>query len=224
MSSSRSAWNNVTIDSDTKHLILCEGRDDKAFLSSFLDSGFLFPYDRDSVQVIQADGVDNLRKMVLALANMDGFQQLCSMLIIRDADDNIQSAQDSVKGAFAAALLPVPQTEYRWARSGTIKTAFLLMPACSSTSRSGSLDNLCWDILSEKHGDSIKEEVNGFIGSLEADGKRTYVHKSKALVHTYFSATEGLIASGVGRAAKAGAFDWNSEKLNPLRDFIKGMI
>lgn len=214
----------LTILPGTKHLILCEGKDDKAFLMSFLKSGFLNQFDLNFIQVTKADGVDNIRKMVLVLVNTDGFQQIDSLLVIRDADNDIRSAQDSVKGAFAAAGLPVPQTEYQWERGDTIKTAFLLMPTCSNTSQKGALDDLCWDILSEKFEDSIKEEVNGFISSLEADKKRTYVHKSKALVHTYFSATEKLIASGIGRAADAGAFDWTSEILDPLRYFLKSMI
>lgn len=214
----------LTIQPGKKHLILCEGNDDECFLSCFIKSGVL-PEDLvDTVQVTQAHGVDNLRKMVLALINADGFSQLRSLLIIRDADDNIQSAKDSVKGAFSTANLPVPQAEYMWEDNSKIKTAFLLMPACSNISQNGSLDDLCWEILSEKHGKLIRNEVDGFISSLEVDGKRTYVHRKKALVRTYFSSTEGLITSSIGRAAEAGAFDWTSEKLYPLREFLKSIF
>lgn len=214
----------LTIQSGKKHLILCEGKDDECFLSVYLKSGIFPESVLDTIQVTQANGVNNLRKMVMLLVNTDGFSQLKSLLVIRDADDNIQSAKDSVKGAFSSAGLPIPKSEYKWAENGTIKTAFLLMPACSSQSQNGSLDDLCWELLSEKHGPLIQSEVHEFITSLEAAQKRTYSHKIKALVHTYFSSTEGLIASSLGRAAESGAFDWTSEKLIPLQDFLKTMV
>ncbi len=208
----------------TKHLILCEGKDDEGFLSSFLKSDVFSGTELSAVQVMQVQGVNNLRKTVMVLINADGFSDLSSLLIIRDADDNIRGAQDSVKSIFSAAGLPIPQNEYIWAREDSIKTAFLLMPSCSNQSQAGSLDDLCWKILSNKYGPVIQDEVNTFISSLETDQKRTFVHRKKALVHTYFSSTEQLIASGIGRAAESGAFDWTSPELVPLRDFIMSMI
>ena len=214
----------ITILPGKKHLILCEGKDDESFISCFAGSGFLSRTDFDAIQVSQYYGKDNLRNTMRVLINADGFLQIRSLLVFRDADDNIKSAQDSVKGAFGLVGLPVPQTECQWQDNGTIKTGFLLMPSCSAQPQEGALEDLCWDILAEKHGPLIKEEVEGFIHSLEADAKRSYVHRNKAVLHTYFSATEGLISASVGRAAEAGAFDWTSEKLQPLRDFLISMV
>ena len=208
----------------TKHLILCEGKDDEVFLNTFLKSDIFTQYDVEQVQVMQVHGKANYCNTVKVLVNADGFSHIQSLLIIRDADANLQSAADSVKGVFSSVSLPVPPTEYQWRSDGSIKTAFLLMPSCDSGSQSGMLEDLCWEILTEKHGPLIRGEVEGFIDSLENSGKRTYSHKSKALIHTYFSATDALIASSIGRASESGTFDWTSPKLTPLRDFIISML
>ena len=50
----------------------------------------------------------------------------------------------------------------------------------------------------------------------------TYPHDF-ALI-PYFSATEGLISFNIGRATRAGAFDWSSPELDPLHDFLVSMV
>lgn len=217
------ATNPWVIQLGTEHLVLCEGKDDSFFLSSFLKFCFK-KEDLQTIQVTQTAGVNNIRKMVSICVNSEGFSHLRSLLVIRDADNDIQSARDSVNGAFSNAGLPVPQFEYLWANNGLIKTAFLLMPTCSNESTTGTLDDLCWNILSDKHGPLIQSEIHDFISSLKADQKRSYSHETKAHLHTYFSTTEGLISSGIGRAAEAGAFDWTSERLTPLHRFLISMI
>lgn len=219
--SSNSPW---AIRPDARHLILCEGNDDYGFLNSYIQSSAFAENDMHEVQVMKVDGIPKMRSALLALCNSDGFSQLQSLLLIRDADTNVRSARDNIKGTFSEANLPVPEAEYLWADNGKIKTGFLLMPSCSDHSETGALEDLCWSILSEKHGTSICEEVGEFIHSLEMSEKRCFPHKSKALVHTYFSATDALIAASIGRAADSGAFDWESPVLQPLHDFLTSMI
>jgi len=214
----------ISILPGKEHLILCEGKDDEKFISCFLNSDVFSAVDVNIIQVQQVYGVDNLRLTVSVLTKSDGFSQLRSLLIIRDADNDIYSARQSVKGVFEKANLPIPPNEYQWNDNGKLKTGFLLMPLCSNESQTGALDDLCWNILSGKHGSLIRDDVACFIDSLEQAGKRSFIHKSKALLHTYFSATEGLIASSIGRASDAGAFDWHSEKLNSLKDFLISMV
>lgn len=214
----------VSVDKNAKHLLLCEGKDDVKFMSCFLNSDVFTDYYVNDIQIEQVNGVNNFRSTVLVLTKSDGFSQLRSLLIIRDADNDICGARQSVKGVFEKANLPIPPNEYQWNDNGKLKTGFLLMPLCSNESQTGALDDLCWNILSGKHGSLIRDDVACFIDSLEQAGKRSFIHKSKALLHTYFSATEGLIASSIGRASDAGAFDWHSEKLNSLRDFLISMV
>lgn len=209
---------------ESKHLILCEGSDDEKFLKAYLKTDCFSQYDMSTVQVNQVFGKDNLRPTLRVFTKADGFSRLRSLLIIRDADTNVQGAADSIKSIFSSVGLPVPQVEHQWNDDGVIKTGFLLMPSCDVHSENGTLEDLCWEILTEKHGPLIRNEVEAFLDSLEDSGKRTYSHKSKALIHTYFSATEALIASSIGRASESGTFDWTSPKLTPLRNFIISML
>lgn len=214
----------TSIQEGKKHLILCEGNDDEQFFNCYLKSAAFSGHDVSAVQVVQFCGKDNLRNFLRSLANAESFSQLESLLIVRDADTNIISARDSVKGAFEAINLHAPTAEYEWNCDGSIKTGFLLMPSCNDKSQTGALEDLCWKILSDKFGVSTCTDVERFIDSLEQSGKRTYTHKNKAFVHTYFSSTDELIAASIGRAAQAGAFDWASPELDTLHDFIVGML
>lgn len=213
-----------TIDDAAKHLILCEGKDDQGFLEQFMCSSAFSEHEMDDVQVLRYKGKDNLRNEMKAFCVAPGFSHICSLLVIRDADNNIESARDSVKDAFRERLLPVPDAEYIWASNERIKTGFLLMPSCSSHSQNGALEDLCWKIMTEKQGKSIHEEVETFLQTLEESEIRKYSHKNKALLHTYFSATDKLIAASIGRAAEMGAFDWSSPELKPLHDFLVEMV
>ena len=55
----------------------------------------------------------------------------------------------------------------------TIKTGFLLMPSCSEESQTGALEDLCWKIMTDKHGVPIHKEVVDFIESLKRKRKIT---------------------------------------------------
>ena len=197
-----------SINPGTEHLILCEGRDDESFLLHYINSSVFSEYDRS----------------VRTLPSQDGFSRLRSLLIIIDADKNPSSARDKVKGALQRAGLPFPGAEHQWSKKGALKTGYLLFPSCDEQSQAGALEDLCWELLNEKYGPLIRGEVDGFISSLEADGKRTIKHRMKSLLHTYFSATEELIASGIGRASEAGVFDWTSLNLDALRAFLVDMM
>ena len=57
-------------------------------------------------------------------------------MVVRDADNNVRSASDNVKGAFEDAGLPVPIEPCIWQSNQTPKTGFILMP----TAESGAFD------------------------------------------------------------------------------------
>ena len=56
------------------------------------------------------------------------------------------------------------------------------------------------------------------------DIKKNYgtisTHEHKSRLHTYFSVNEKYISLKIGEAAKAGAFAWDHEKLDGLRNII----
>lgn len=54
---------------------------------------------------------------------------------------------------------------------------------------------------------------------LKYAGRSAHGHKSR--LHALFSVNEKLISLKIVKATKAGAFDWKSCYLEPLRDLIK---
>ncbi|WP_406042932.1 hypothetical protein [Succinimonas sp.] len=46
-------------------------------------------------------------------------------------------------------------------------------------------------------------------------------HEHKSKLHSFFSVNENLISLKIGEASRAGAFDWNSNYLQPLKDIIE---
>jgi hypothetical protein len=46
----------------------------------------------------------------------------------------------------------------------------------------------------------------------------------KAKLHTYFSVHNDYASLKIGEAAAAGAFDWNSPVLDPLKNFIQEIL
>ena len=56
----------LSINPETEHLILCEGRDDESFLLHYINSSVFSEYDRSVVQVDQMGGVDKMSDFVAA--------------------------------------------------------------------------------------------------------------------------------------------------------------
>ena len=64
------------------------------------------------------------------------------------------------------------------------------------------------------------DEINLFICKLKDKELRSFPRKFKTRLHTYFSITDNYVSLKIGEAAKAGAFNWESPKLSPLKSFL----
>ena len=209
-----------------KHLILCEGKDDLGFLRCWLNSPELADRKEFSTdfQVLIFNGTGNLPLFLDALKARSGYNMVESILVIRDADENADSAKAQVISAFHQAKMPIPKTPHEWQTDGHIKTGFLLFPSCDRDTENGALEDLCLQILNDEKANQVIAYSDGLINSLEKTELRTFPHKNKARLHTYFSVTDDFISLKVGEAAKAGAFDWSHSKLLPLRSFLEELL
>ena len=66
--------------------------------------------------------------------------------------------------------------------------------------------------------------IEKFMYELGKRHGREYPHDFKTKLHTYFSVTDKYVSLKIGEAAKAGAFNWNSPKLLPLKNFLLEII
>ena len=208
-----------------KYLVLCEGKDTLNFLCSYLNSDALRDDPRfgEEVQALDFGGVEQLWSFIRNLPNMDGFEAVKSLLVLRDAERDADAAERSIKKAFGGSGLPVPESCACWNRSGRPSTAYALLPSCDSSPVSGALEDLCWQILVGDDSEEIKGKASEFINGVDGHWPgRLVSHKHKGRLHAYLSTDDRLVSLKVGEAAQAGAFDWRSEKLAPLRAVIEG--
>ena len=194
----------------TKYLILCEGKDAQLFMIHYLNSDILkydYRYSKD-IQVMNFKGINELSSYIAALKNMDGYL-------------GIEKATNSVKKAFHDNDLPIPADCNEWHFSDNLGTAFTLFPTCCQNLTTGALEDLCWEILSDERADDYRSDVQAFIEQINQKYGSITTHVHKGRLHTYFSVKDNLVSLKIGEAARAGAFDWNHERLQPLRELIE---
>lgn len=209
----------IKIEEGKKHLILCEGKDAEGFLNEYLHRTV---EQRSTIQVSDFGGNQEFRKTLALLRNTDGFSNLCSLLVIRDAETNAQAAFDQVRFALKDYQFAMPKTQGEW-EEGTPRTCFLLFPCLGRILKAGTLEDLCLSILAENESGNVMGRIDTFLDTLSQDGLRDFSHLHKTRLHTYFSITNKFVTKNVGLAAQAGAFDWSHPNLDPLKDCISKM-
>ena len=207
-----------------KHLILCEGMDAKKFLVRYLNSPALQenPFFSGDIEALDFGGNEDLSAYLAALKGIDGYSDLVSLLVIRDAELDAQKAAHQVQNALRSNGLDVPAAQGQWT-DGIPKTCFLLFPALGTEERPGTLEDLCVTILDNAKTETPMEEIDTFVGHLEQNRKQTFTHRHKTRLHTYFSVNNKFVGMKVGEAADAGAFDWFHPNLEPLKNCLSKM-
>jgi len=206
-------------------LILCEGKDLENFMNRYLESDAL-AYDSrfsNDIQTFDFKGINDLSAFIGTLVRMDGFDLVRQILVLRDAETNVDAAIKSIQNAFCVNEMLVPERPHLWRKesdSDKPATAFTLLPSCGQDPVPGALEDLCWDILKDKHASKMRKDVLGFIEDIKENYGTISTHEHKSRLHTYFSVNEKYISLKIGEAAKAGAFAWNHEKLNGLKNIM----
>ena len=207
------------------YIILCEGLDAQNFLIQFLNSKDLSNDSRfgNSIQVLDFGGINALSGFLSNLINMEGYENVSHIFVLRDAETDSDSAVRMIKRALSNNNLPIPDECNSWCgETGDVpKVAFTLLPACSNKPVAGALEDLCWLILKDKNAHEMRCDVQKFVTDIRTKYKSIKSHEHKSRLHTYFSINEKFISLKIGEAAAAGAFDWSSEKLVPLKKIIK---
>lgn len=206
-----------------KFLILCEGKDTEKFIINYLNSKALKADPRFSsdIQTFDFGGIDGLELFMQGLQNMEHFDEVQHILVIRDAERNVQKAENSVKKAFKMNGLPIPAECCEWETDDGIATAYVLMPSCNKTPVPGALEDLCWDILKENSNAGMKKDVQRYIDGVKQNYSTIRAHEHKSRLHVWLSSHDKYVSLKVGEAAQKGVFDWKSERLHSLRKLIE---
>lgn len=208
-----------------EHLILCEGRDEQEFLIHYLNSESLkdCPAFSTKIQVIDFGGNSDLSNFLKVIQNSDKFDTVKSILIIRDSERDSTSAIQGVKSALKNSNLSIPTNPYVWTQD-TPQIGYLLFPTCDNNPKEGTLENLCLSILSSKEAPQLLSKIDSFLSSLTTDYGLSFPRNFKNKLHTYFSVHDKYVSMKIGEASKAGAFNWDSELLKPLKQFIQEVL
>lgn len=208
-----------------QYIILCEGKDTEQFIISYLNSKNLKKDKRFStlIQTFDFGGITQLSDFIGNLRNMDGFENVNSVMIIRDAEKDPDNAAKMIRKALKENQLPVPKGGNCWSTldENEIRTSFTLMPTCNQPYTKGTLEDLCWEILKDEQVVELKNEAKEFVSRIKQTYNSITSHEHKARLHTYFSINERFVTMKVGEAVRAGAFDLENERLGPLKELIE---
>lgn len=202
------------------YLLLCEGRDAEGFLINYLESEALAKDQRFSneIQVLDFGGNENLSNFLMSLKNMDKFDQVTNLAIIRDAEKDFSKACQEVGSALKKCGFISSENCGSWVHDDKgLKVGFVLFPLNNCA---GTLEDLCLRILSENNFKDILSSIDLFLEAMESSYGRGYRRKHKNRLHTYLSSSDEYVTMPLGLASSAGAFDWDSSELEPLKCFL----
>ena len=200
-----------------KKIILVEGADAYNF---FLWASQAF--GAHDIQVLNFGGIDDLGQYLKTFNELPGYEKVNTILIGRDAEENPDGAQRSIKTALKKNGFAVPKKPFAFVEDKH-RVAFMLFPGFESGSEgskllSGTLEDLC---LSTTEDALIHECVKSYVDCLSLNGvELNQLHKTR--LHAYLAGKK-YVGLKIGEAARAGAWDWNHPKLNLLRRIIKEM-
>jgi hypothetical protein len=201
-------------------LLLCEGRDAEKFLINYLESKALAQDQRfyNEIQVLDFGGNEDLTSFMMNLKNMEKFDQVTNLAIIRDAEKDYAKACQEVSGSLKKCGFMSSECCGTWTRNDTgLDVGFMLFPL---NNNAGTLEDLCLNILSEKNNKIILSSIDNFLATMESSYGRQYRRRHKNKLYTYFSSSDEYVTMPLGLAASAGAFDWGSCELEPLKNFL----
>lgn len=209
-----------------RYLILCEGKDELFFLIAYLNSTPLSatPGFSEDIQVMDFGGNSDLFEQLEVLKVTPGFDEVKTLLIVRDAEKDASAAVQQVRTALKHNGFAAPDRPHQWVTdkgNKDIDIGFLLFPACHEAPIAGTLEDLCLSILKGPDAPKLLEAVDRFLERLERERGRDFTRRFKTRLHTCLAVSDDYVGMKIGEAAHAGAFGWSDEKLTPLREFIR---
>lgn len=195
------------------NLIVVEGKDEKLFLEKLLDQMGL----RGITDVRDVEGKDHFRTKIPALLKMTGFDEnVKSLAIIRDADDNADAAFQSIQSIMRRAECEPPAVMNEFQEGGDRKVGIFIMPGDSER---GMLEDLCLRTVSDHPAMKCVDSFVSCIQGLEQPPNE--VHLSKVKVVAFLAAMPELaITNAVGRGAMKGFWNLDSPELDGLKKFL----
>ena len=190
--------------------LLVEGKDVKNFFETFI---LHFPM-RNSAQIQNFGGVNELRGFLRSFVRTPGFDRVESIGIVRDAEESSAAARQSVDDSLRNAGLPVPGEGER--HGGAPLVHVLIVP---DGEEQGMLETLLYRSVADTPVNRCIEDFFRCVGNLpEVDIRRP----AKARAHAYL-ATRPSPQVSVGVAAREGYWPLDHVAFDELRSFLTAL-
>lgn len=194
-------------------LLFVEGSDDKGVLESLVKHLDFEPI----IQVMLLQGKDNLRPVLQAVRNTDEFENVPvrSLGIIRDADDDAQSAFQSACDALRKVQFTPPQKSLQIMQDDrNFRTGVMIMPPDKT---SGAIEDVFLQSLSDN---PLMHCVETYAGCVEQIQGHSVEKPQKMRLQTYLAAV--AVGKRLGESAgKKGLWNWKHPEFTPLITFIR---
>lgn len=199
------AWENMKIEK--KNQLLVEGKDDESFFAALLTH-----LNINNIQIQIYSSTSELKPFLDVLLKTSNFYTVTKLAIIRDADENAESAFQSVCGYLKKNNLPIPKNPLIYTGL-PLKIGIFILPDNKST---GMLETLC---IKSVENDPIMPCVESYLECIKDKlGKKpNNIHKAR--LHAYLSSRDeaGLL---LGQAAYKKHFLWEHPVFKDLIDFL----
>jgi len=189
------------------HVLLVEGKEEIKFFEALL-AHLKIP----EIQVLTYQGKPNLPARLRTLQALPGADQIKTLGIERDADNDAKGAFQSVQGSLKKNGYPCPKKQLQL-EGGSPAVVVMVLPGAG---RKGMLEDLCLE--SVKHDPAISC-LNEYFRCLDETGLKKPNNISKARVHAFLASRE-VPEKRLGEAALAKYWPFASEAFLELKKFI----
>ena len=204
------------------YVIVCEGKDDFGFLDEYLKYlGKLNFIDKNSFKIIKANGVDNIAREMKNYKNYSDYDAMKGFLFVRDADNNPESAVNSMIGNINEVWnITLDKTGDFQTDSEGVKIGFFIFPGLddSGNYRKGTLEDFCTEIFNFSNGTTqiILSLVDEHMKKL-TDNNIIFKTPHKNKLHLCLDSTNDFLGDKIGESARKNAFDFSSDKFSVLK-------
>lgn len=191
-------------------ILLVEGWDEYYFIEMLLKHCNITDID-----IRIAGGSSKFKDKFPTLIKTTGFYNVKAIAILRDAETNMQSTLDSMNNVLSTCGFTPPLVPGTFS-AGTPRVGYYLIP---NNSDNGMLEDL---LLQSKSSSQVMECINAFTQCIDeklAPEERP-LNRPKAKMLMYLSTCRENVY-GIGLAAQKHYWDFDSEKLQQLKEFVK---
>jgi hypothetical protein len=198
----------MTIEITKPNLLVGEGREEELFFGALIKHLGL-----QNIQVMGIGGKTNLRQNLKALTLSPRFTEVVSLGIVRDANDNLSAAFQSVHDALQAVNLPAPGRPLVPTGDSPQVTVMIL----PEEDAPGMLEDLCLKSVGQ---DSATPCVAQYFRCLQQEGLSLPDNMSKAKVQV-FLASRRKAGLRLGEAAQVGYWPWDEKAFEQAKIFLQ---